>query len=155
MDLSIGIDWWIYHGIRLREGVGIWTYGELPYRQGLRLTDSSHVTRGCSLLVAVRSSWKHVDGGKLRQLGSMAKHALSFIAFPFILCYWQKFYPYGTLTYPFWKDLETLTNEFNHKGTSPIRLVRPLIRIEQQSSFVCNLHLSTSSVELKGSHYKS
>jgi hypothetical protein len=22
---------------------------------------------------------------------------------------------------PFWKDLETLTNEFKHKGTSPIR----------------------------------
>jgi hypothetical protein len=80
--------------------------------------------------MAARSSWKHVNGGKLRQSDFMAKHALSFIALPFILCYWQNFYPYGVLTYPFWKDLETLTNEFNHKGTSPIRLAHPLVRLE-------------------------
>jgi hypothetical protein len=55
--------------------VGIWTYGELPCRQGLGPTGGSHATRGCSLLVAARSSWKHVDGGRLRQSGSMAKHA--------------------------------------------------------------------------------
>jgi hypothetical protein len=71
-----------------------------------------------------------MDSGRLRQSGSIAKHALSFVALPFILCYWQNFYPYGALTYPFWKDLETLTNEFNHKGTSPIRLAHPLVRIE-------------------------
>jgi hypothetical protein len=35
---------------------------------------SNHATRGCGLLVAARSSWKHVDGGRLRQSGSMAKH---------------------------------------------------------------------------------
>jgi hypothetical protein len=46
--------------------VGIWTYGELPCRQRLRPTGGSHATRGCGLLVAARSSWKHVDGGRLR-----------------------------------------------------------------------------------------
>jgi hypothetical protein len=110
--------------------VGIWTYRELPCRQGLRPTGGSHATRGCGLLVAARSSWKHVDGGRLRQLGFMAKHALSFIIFSFTFYYWQKFYPYGALTYPFWKVLKILINEFNHKGTNPIRLTRPLVRIE-------------------------
>jgi hypothetical protein len=46
---------------------------------------SYHVARGWGLLVAARSSWKHMDGGRLRQSGSMAKHALSFVALPFIL----------------------------------------------------------------------
>jgi hypothetical protein len=35
---------------------------------------SYHAARGWGLLVAARSSWKHVDGGRLRQSGSMAKH---------------------------------------------------------------------------------
>jgi hypothetical protein len=37
---------------------------------------SYHAARGWGLLVAARSAWKHVDGGRLRQLGSMAKHVL-------------------------------------------------------------------------------
>jgi hypothetical protein len=64
--------------------VGIWTYGELPCRQGLGPIDGSHATRGCSLLVAARSSWKYMNGSRLRQSGFMAKHALSFIVFSFI-----------------------------------------------------------------------
>jgi hypothetical protein len=71
-----------------------------------------------------------MDGGRLRQSGSMAKHALSFVALPFIFYYWQNFYPFGADTYPFGKLLKTLTNEFNYKGTSPIRLAYPLVRIE-------------------------
>jgi hypothetical protein len=36
---------------------------------------SSHATRSSwRLLVAARSPWKHVGGGRLRQSGSMAKH---------------------------------------------------------------------------------
>jgi hypothetical protein len=58
---------------RVRD-VGIWTYGEQPCYQRLRPTGGNHATRGCGLLVAARSSWKHVDGGRLRQSGSMAKH---------------------------------------------------------------------------------
>src|SRR5260370_40694611 len=65
-----------------------------------------------------------------------------FEAFFFILCYWQNFYPFGALTYPFWKDLETLINEFKHKGTSPIRLAHPLIRIEQQATNIILIHHS-------------
>ena len=74
--------------------------------------------------MAARSSWKYVDGGRLQAIRFHGE------ALSFILCYWQNFYPFGALTYPFWKDLETLTNEFKHKGTSPIRLAHPLIRIE-------------------------
>jgi hypothetical protein len=130
MDLLIKIDRWIYHGIRLRGDIRIWTYRKLLYRQELRPTGGSHIIKGCNLLVAARSSWKYVNGGRLRQLNSMAKHALSFITFPFIFYYWQNFYPYGIYIYPFSKFLETLTNEFNHKETSPIRLAHPLVRIE-------------------------
>jgi hypothetical protein len=50
----------------IEKGVGIWTYGELPCRQGLGPTGGSHATRGCGLLVAARSLWKHMDGGRLR-----------------------------------------------------------------------------------------
>jgi hypothetical protein len=69
-------------------------------------------------------------------------------------CYWQNFYPFGAVAYPFGKFLEILTNEFNHKGTSPIRLAHPLVRMNNNHhSFT--LHSSTSSVELRDSHFKS
>jgi hypothetical protein len=76
---------------------------------------------------AYRSMWMAVGSGNQVPWRS---EALSFVTLFFFLYYWQNFYPYGTLTYPFWKDLEILTNEFNHKGTSPIRLAYPLVRIE-------------------------
>jgi hypothetical protein len=53
-----------------------------------------------------------------------------FEALSFFLCYWQNFYPFGAVTYPFGKLLEILTNKFNYKGTSPIRLAYPLVKIE-------------------------
>ena len=100
----------------------------------------SHATTGWGLLAVAMlpeagaywwqpeahgSMWMVVGSGNQVPWRSTFFEALSFI-----LCYWQNFYPYGTLTYPFWKDLETLTNEFKHKRTSPIRLAHPLIRIE-------------------------
>jgi hypothetical protein len=53
-----------------------------------------------------------------------------FEALSFFLCHWQNFYPFGIDTYPFRKVLKTLANEFNHKGTSLIRLAHPLVRLE-------------------------
>jgi len=57
--------------------VGIWTNGKQPCHQRLGPSGSNRATRGWGLLVAARSAWKHVDGGRLRQSGSMAKHFLS------------------------------------------------------------------------------